>query len=147
MRRKSLKAADCPAARALDVIGDWWSLLIVRDAQRGMRRFGEFQKNLGVSKNILTRRLRSLVAQGILDCTPASDGGAYQDYVLTEKGRALFTVIVALRDWGAEHCFAPGECRNVLVDRETGRPVRKLEVHADDGRPLRIGDTVLKIVR
>ena len=67
MRRNSLSGAACPIARSLDVIGDWWSLLIVRDALRGMRRFSEFHKSLGVSKNILTRRLRTLVEQGILD--------------------------------------------------------------------------------
>jgi DNA-binding HxlR family transcriptional regulator len=146
MRRKSLEAADCPVARSLDVIGDWWSLLIVRDAQRGMRRFGEFQKSLGMSKNILTRRLRSLIAHGILDSVPAADGSAYRDYVLTGKGQALFTVIVALRDWGTQNLFVPGECRTLLVDRKNGRPVRKLDVHAADGRSLQWSDTALKSV-
>lgn len=97
MRRKSLQGEACPIARSLDVIGDWWSLLIVRDAMLGLRRFGEFQKSLGLSKNILTQRLKSLVANGILDSVPASDGSAYRDYVLTRKGRDLSTVLIALR--------------------------------------------------
>ena len=73
-------------ARALDAIGDWWSLLIIRDAFQGVRRFGEFERNLGVAKNILTARLRKLVAVGILEVAPASDGSKYQEYVLTKKG-------------------------------------------------------------
>jgi len=79
-----------PVARSLDAIGDWWSLLIVRNAFSGQRRFGEFQKSLGMAKNILTVRLRKLVGCGILEIVPASDGSAYQEYVLTKKGRAFF---------------------------------------------------------
>lgn len=105
MRRKSLQGEACPIARSLDVIGDWWSLLIVRDPMLGLRRFGEFQKSLGLSKNILTQRLKRLVANGILDSVPASDGSAYRDYVLTRKGRDLSTVLIALRQWGVEHQF------------------------------------------
>ncbi|MDU3890116.1 MAG: helix-turn-helix domain-containing protein, partial [Serratia liquefaciens] len=72
MKRKSLEDAPCPVACTLDVIGDWWSLLIVRDAFDGVRRFSEFQKGLGMAKNILSTRLRTLVAQGILEIAPAS---------------------------------------------------------------------------
>ena len=143
MRRKSLSGAACPIARSLDVIGDWWSLLIVRDALRGMRRFSEFHKSLGVSKNILTRRLRTLVEQGILELVPASDGSAYQEYRLTEKGRGLFQVLVALGQWGQESLAAEGVHRMGLVDREHRQPVRKLEVRASDGRLLAPGETVM----
>jgi DNA-binding HxlR family transcriptional regulator len=87
VKRTSLEKADCPIARALDAIGDWWSLLIIRDALLGIRRFSEFQKNIGLAKNILAVRLRTLVDQGILKAAPASDGSAYQEYVLTPKGR------------------------------------------------------------
>ena len=76
-----------PGGPFADAIGDGWSLLIVRDAFDGLRRFGEFQKNLGMAKNILSDRLRTLTAHGILEAAPASDGSAYQEYVLTEKGR------------------------------------------------------------
>jgi DNA-binding HxlR family transcriptional regulator len=84
MKRTSLKEAQCPVARSLDIIGDWWSLLIVRDAFDGLRRFGEFQKSLGVSKGILAARLRDLVGLGIFEIVPASDGTAYKEYALTE---------------------------------------------------------------
>ncbi|HUN97589.1 MAG TPA: helix-turn-helix domain-containing protein, partial [Bradyrhizobium sp.] len=100
VKRTSMADADCPVARALDVIGDWWSLLIVRDAFDGIRRFGDFQKNLGVSKGILASRLRDLVELGILATAPVSDDSAYQEYVLTEKGDDLFPVVVGLRQWG-----------------------------------------------
>ena len=143
MRRKSLSGVACPIARTLDVIGDWWSLLIVRDALRGMRRFGEFEKSLGVSKNILTQRLRSLVKQGILELSPASDGSAYQEYRLTTKGRGLFKVLVAMGQWGQENVTSPAGGRVTMVDREHRKPVRKLEVRAADGRLLGPGETMI----
>ena len=141
MKRTSHGQAPCPVARPLDAIGDWWSLLIVRDAFDGLRRFGEFQKNLRLAKNILSARLKNLVEHEILECVPASDGSAYQEYVLTRKGRDLFPVLVALRQWGEQHFFDSGESHVRLVDREHGKPVRKLELRADDGRLLGPSDT------
>ena len=135
MKRTCLEADDCPVARALDAIGDWWSLLIIRDAFQGVRRFGEFERSLGVAKNILTARLRKLVAVGILEVVPASDGSKYQEYVLTKKARGLYLVIIALKQW-EESCF-PGRKRDhVLVDRKKGQSVRPLELRAKDGRLL-----------
>jgi len=144
MRRKSLEGADCPIARSLDEIGDWWSLLIIRDAFLGLRRFGEFQRSLGLAKNILTVRLRALVGLGILEAVPASDGSAYRDYVLTQKGRDLFHVLIALRQWGETHLSHCGKPMTQLVDRETGQLVRNLELRAQDGRLLGPADTMLK---
>ncbi|WP_200954869.1 MULTISPECIES: helix-turn-helix domain-containing protein [unclassified Rhizobium] len=141
MKRTSLTEADCPVARALDAIGDWWSLLIVRDAFDGISRFGEFRRSLGIAKGMLTARLRDLVDCGVLETAPASDGSAYQDYLLTEKGRALFPVVVALRQWGQEHLYAPGERHSVLVDVVAGKPVEKLALRSADGRPVGWGDS------
>ncbi|WP_406482062.1 winged helix-turn-helix transcriptional regulator [Streptomyces platensis] len=135
--------SECPVARSVDAIGDWWSLLIVRDAFDGSRRFGEFQRSLGVAKNILTARLRTLVAGGVLESVPASDGSAYREYVLTPKGKALFPVIVALRQWGEENFFAPDEPHSQLVDRQQGHPLRALEVLSADGRRLAPDDTTV----
>jgi len=123
-------------ARPLDAIGDGWSLLIVRDAFDGLRRFGEFQANLGLAKNILATRLKNLVTHGILEMVPAADGSPYHDYVLTEKGRGLFPVLAALRQWGEEFFFGPGEAHVVLVDKKHGQPIRKLQIQAQDGRVL-----------
>ena len=144
VKRTSFEKDDCPIARSLDAIGDWWSMLIIREALFGSRRFGEFQKSLGLAKNILAVRLRALVDRGILDMAPASDGSAYQEYVLTPKGRGLFPVLVALRQWSEEFDETPEEIATILVDRERGRPVRKLELHSRDGRLLGAGDTALK---
>ena len=144
VKRTSLEGADCPIARSLDAIGDWWSLLIIRDALLGRRRFGEFQKGLGLAKNILAVRLRTLVDRGILETAPASDGSVYQEYVLTPKGRGVFPVLVALRQWSEEFDEAPDEIATILVDRETGRPVKKLELRAQDGRLLGLADTATK---
>src|ERR1700759_4025820 len=101
MRRTSLKTANCPVARSLDVIGGWWSLLIVRGAFLGLRRFGQFQKSLGLARNILTVRLRALVADGIMEL--ARNGAGRHEYALTDKGRALLPVLVALWQWGVAH--------------------------------------------
>jgi DNA-binding HxlR family transcriptional regulator len=144
VKRTRLEHADCPIARSLDAIGDWWSLLIVRDALLGRRRFGEFQKSLGLAKNILTVRLRALVERGILELRPASDGSAYQEYVPTPKGVGIFPILVALRQWNEEFDERPEEIATILVDRESTRPVKKLELRARDGRLLGFSETTLK---
>jgi DNA-binding HxlR family transcriptional regulator len=136
MRRTSLKTANCPVARSLDLIGDWWSLLIVRDAFRGLRRFSAFQKSLGLARNILTVRLRGLVADGIMQQVPAADGSAYHDYVLTPKGRDLLPVLLALRLWGMTHFPDGGPWGSEAVDRATGSKVRALALRTDDGRTI-----------
>ncbi|MCK7089177.1 winged helix-turn-helix transcriptional regulator [Enterobacter bugandensis] len=145
MKRTRLEESTCPVARSLDIIGDWWSLLIVRDALRGIKRFGEFQKSLGIAKNMLTSRLKLLVDEGILRLQPAFDGSAWQEYVLTDKGRALQTVLVALSQWGNEFLFAENECGTVLVDSEQRKPLRKLALIADDGRELTPEEIVAKL--
>lgn len=143
MKRKSLESDACAIARSLDVIGDWWSLLIVRDALSGIRRFSEFQRSLGAAKNILTTRLRALVAEGILKTAPASDGSAFLEYVVTEKGKALMPVIVALAQWGDDYLFSGGERKNVPVDKMRLRPLARLQLVAHDGRKIAIDDIVL----
>ncbi|MCX2545892.1 helix-turn-helix domain-containing protein [Pseudomonas sp. COW5] len=144
MKRKSLAGNACPVARTLDLIGDWWSLLIVRDALEGIRRFGDFERSLEIAKNILSVRLKGLVERDILRLVPASDGSAYKEYVLTEKGRALQTVIVALSQWGGEFMFEPGESGSVMVDAQKGKPIRKLELLSADGRVLALEDVATK---
>ena len=144
VKRTSFEDHDCPIARSLDAIGDWWSMLIIREALFGSRRFGEFQKVLGLAKNILTVRLRALVDQGILKMAPASDGSAYQEYLLTPKGRGVFPILVALRQWSEQFDQRPDQIATMLVDREKGRRVRRLELRSQDGRRLSAADTALK---
>lgn len=134
----------CPVARSVDLIGDRWSLLIVRDAFDGMRRFTDFQRNLGVARNILADRLRRLVEAGILVTQPAAQGGAYQEYVLTERGLRLFPVVVALRQWGEGELFAPGEAHSDLVEKKTGKRLARMAPAGEDGKLLAPGDTEVR---
>ncbi|MEU3655513.1 helix-turn-helix domain-containing protein [Streptomyces sp. NPDC032161] len=146
VKRTRFDRSECPVARSVDAIGDWWSLLIVRDAFDGSRRFGEFQRGLGVAKNILAARLRDLVAGDVLEMVPAADGSAYHEYVLTAKGRDLFPVVVALRQWGEAHFFDTGEPHSEMVDLRDGRSPRALEVRSADGRHIGPDDVVVKKV-
>jgi DNA-binding HxlR family transcriptional regulator len=130
----------CPVGRAADLVGDKWSLLIVRDALDGARSFTDFQRSLGVAKNILSDRLRRLVHDGILRRQPAPSGRR-QEYVLTDAGEELFTLIVALRQWGESHAFTPGEPHSVLVDDESRAPVPPLRLTRPDGTALTARNT------
>lgn len=134
--RQRLSEDVCPVARSVDILGDKWALLIVRNAFDGMRRFGDFQRDLGVARNILSDRLRRLVDAGILQTVPASDGSAYQEYVLTDKGGALFPVIVALRQWAEGALFTPGEVHSTLVDKASGQPLALMQPAAQNGRTV-----------
>ena len=139
--REKITNQTCPVARSLDIIGDRWSLLIVRDAFDGLRRFSDFQRSLGMARNILSDRLHKLVNSGILTTQSASDGTAYQEYVLTAKGERLFPVVVALRQWGEQHLFAPDEPHSVLIDKRTLRPVPMMSPAAEDGLVLTAQET------
>ncbi|MDD1014963.1 winged helix-turn-helix transcriptional regulator [Pseudomonas rubra] len=127
---------ECPVARALEVIGDRWSLMIVRDAFDDTRRFSEFQKSLGVAKNILASRLKALVEVGVFDVQPASDGSAYKEYVLTDKGREIFPLVISLRQWGERYLFELGETRSQLLDNTCGQPLMPLQVRSSNGQVL-----------
>jgi DNA-binding HxlR family transcriptional regulator len=142
--RKSRNNEPCPVARSVDIIGDRWSLLIVRDAFDGTRRFGDFQRSLGVARNILSDRLGSLVDAGILQTQAASDGTVYQEYVLTPKGESLFTVVLALRQWGEAHLFARGERYSKLIDKRTGKPIPFMAPKASNGTALQSASTEVR---
>jgi DNA-binding HxlR family transcriptional regulator len=132
----SAHSSECPVARTLEAIGDRWSLMIIRDAFDGIRRFSEFQKSLGVAKNILASRLKTLVEVGVFDVRPASDGSAYKEYVLTEKGREIFPVVVSMRQWGERFLFSREETRSVLLDNAFGQSLMPIEVRSSSGQKL-----------
>jgi len=136
MKRTGSKLESCPIARSLETVGDAWSVLVVRDAFRGKRRFGEFERNLGIAKNILTVRLKKLVAAGVLEQVPASDGSAFHDYVLTEKGRGLIPVLIALGQWGG------GTWDFRFVETTSGKRVR-VDLRTEDGRSVGLDDVHL----
>ncbi|SDB16676.1 transcriptional regulator, HxlR family [Pseudomonas sp. NFACC23-1] len=140
MENASPQNSECPVARTLDVIGDRWSLMIIRDAFDDIRRFSEFQKSLGVAKNILASRLKALVEAGVFDIRPASDGSAYKEYVLTDKGREIFPVVVSLRQWGERFLFEPGETRSVLLDNTSGQALMPMDVRSSNGQKLEPAD-------
>lgn len=143
MENASPQNSECPVARTLDVIGDRWSLMIIRDAFDDIRRFSEFQKSLGVAKNILASRLKALVEVGVFDVRPASDGSAYKEYVLTEKGREIFPVVVSLRQWGERFLFEPGErvpcCWTTRPDRPSCRWMFDPQAVRNSDRPIATG--------
>jgi DNA-binding HxlR family transcriptional regulator len=140
VKRKSLSEDRCPVARSLDIIGDWWALLIVRDALSGVTRFNDFARSLGAAKNSLSTRLKALVEQKILEIRPASDGSAYQEYALTSKGRALAPVLISLAQWGTKHAVGPGDTVSSFVDKKNKRQLKSIELRSSDGRALQAGD-------
>ena len=135
-KQESLRTSECPVARTLESIGERWCLMIIREAFDDVRRFSDFQKNLGLAKNILASRLKQLVDIGVFEICPASDGSAYREYVLTEKGRAIFPVVVAMRQWGERYMFDEGETHSVLLDNVNGKPIQPLEVCSSEGKKL-----------
>ncbi|WP_329758555.1 helix-turn-helix domain-containing protein [Stenotrophomonas geniculata] len=139
--------SPCPVARSADLLGDRWALLLIRDAFDGITRFGDFQRSLGAARNILSDRLRRLVEAGILQLRPASDGSAYQEYVLTAAGQELFPLLVALRQWGERHRFGTGEAHSQLIELATRRPLPYMQPLDAAGHALASGQTVvLKLV-
>lgn len=144
MRRTSFSDMSCSIARCLEQVGDGWTLLIIREAFFGTRRFGEFQSHLGIAPNVLTARLQSLVQHGILQAMAESENGRVLDYRLTDKGRDLFPIVIALLQWGDRHAPAPEGPPVQVVDRENGRPIAPLQVRSDDGRVLQARDVWAK---
>lgn len=136
----------CPVARCVDVIGDRWSLLIIRDVMDGIHRFGDLQRSLSVARNILSNRLHKLIDAEILEMRAASDGTAYQEYILTDQGKQLFPVIVALRQWGEQHLFGKQEPHSILIEKSTQKPVPLMRLTSSEGDSLDADTTaVLKL--
>lgn len=143
MARKRFDDSNCSVARALNEVGDWWSLLIVLQAMYGTRRFVDFQQELGIARNILCDRLARLVDNEVLHKVEVGEHGSRQEYRLTDKGRDLFPVVIALRQWGDKWNPAPEGAPLNLRDRETGRPIRAMEVQDANGKPLTVRDVYL----
>lgn len=140
MVRTRFDRMPCAVARTLDEVGDGWTLLIIRDAMLGVRRFSDFHARTGIAKNILADRLRKLVAAGILQRVAAGARGRRFEYLLTEKGAALFPVLTALREWGDRWIFGKGNEPLVVKDKKTRRPVAPLQPTDADGRPVTLDD-------
>ncbi|KUM68122.1 winged helix-turn-helix transcriptional regulator [Streptomyces griseorubiginosus] len=135
MERKSFQDMSCPVALALERVGEWWSILILRDATHGITRFDGFQKSLGISPNSLTRRLGALVEAGLLERRRYSERPPRDEYVLTEAGRAFQPVLTTLYAFGTKH-FPPNEPNVRLVDKESGNDVDPLLIDRTTGHPI-----------
>src|SRR5271155_886876 len=143
MRRKTFARMNCSIARALELVGEWWTMLILREAFLGSRRFRDFQENLGIARNILSARLKKLVARGILERVAAPNGGRRLEYRLTRKGRDFFPVLMALMQWGDRWVAGADRVPVRVVDRESGREIARINVVSGDGRPLQPSDVAM----
>jgi len=135
MRNDQFPSQTCSVARALEIVGEWWTLLIIREAFCGTQRFGEFERNLGVAKNVLSDRLSKLVACGVMERVDVPGRGNPRDYRLTEKGRDLFPILVALMQWGDRWAAAAGPPLR-LVEQATGEEIAALRVTGAGGGGL-----------
>ncbi|MGO9855381.1 MAG: winged helix-turn-helix transcriptional regulator [Acidimicrobiales bacterium] len=145
MERKSFAEMHCSVAQCLEVVGEWWSMLIVRDAFLGVTRFDDFRQRLGISRNILMQRLNHLVEAGVLTRVAYSEHPPRSDYRLTDRGRDLWPVLNAMREWGDKHAAPLGppllmthsSCGRVLASvptcSECGEPVGPRDVRASAG--------------
>jgi len=132
----------CPIARSLERVGEWWGILILRDAFYGLTRFDEFQKSLAIAPNMLTRRLNALVEAGLLRRRRYSNRPPRYEYVMTERGRDFRPVMQALLAWGNRH-FAPEGPSVVIANRETGETADPVLIDRISGRPM--NDAVFRI--
>ncbi len=139
MERKSFAAMHCSVAQCLEAVGEWWTLLIVRDAFLGVTRFDEFQQRLGISRSVLTQRLEHLVAAGVLERRPYSEHPPRDDYRLTERGRDLWPVLNAMRQWGDRY-EAPAGPPLRLVHRSCGQVFEARQTCSECGEPVGMRD-------
>jgi DNA-binding HxlR family transcriptional regulator len=135
MQHRSLNHTRCPIARSLERVGEWWSILILRDAFAGASRFDDFQKSLGIAPNMLTRRLKALVDSGLLEKRLYNQKPRRYEYVLTLKGRDFRPVLWSLLAWGNKY-FAPEGESVIVVDAATGERADPMLVDRRSGRPL-----------
>ncbi len=139
MQRKTFAAMQCPIARSLERVGEWWSILILRDAFYGMTRFDEFQKSLDIAPNILTKRLTALVESGLLERRQYSERPPRFEYVLTDCGRDFRPVLWSLLAWGNRN-FAPEGASVLIADQQTGEVADLVLTDANSGRKVVSGD-------
>jgi DNA-binding HxlR family transcriptional regulator len=135
MQRTNLGHEQCPIARSLERVGEWWSILILRDALHGLTRFDEFQKSLPIAPNMLARRLNALVESGLLERRQYSEHPPRDEYILTERGRDFRPVLLAMMAWGNKH-FAPEGLAVQLKDVETGAKAEPILVDKKTGKPI-----------
>lgn len=142
MRNSYLDDMNCSLANALELIGERWTLLILREAFYGSCRFEDFQQHLGVARNILTARLSKLCDSGVLQRVPVKEGAKRHEYRLTSMGRDLFPALIALNQWGDRWLHDAGAPVK-FVEHATGNEIAAVTIQADDGRTLDARDLVI----
>jgi DNA-binding HxlR family transcriptional regulator len=146
VERKSFAGMDCSVAQCLEVVGEWWSMLIVRDIFLGVTRFDEIADRLGISRNILNQRLGHLTEHGVLERVPYSEHPPRYEYRLTSKGRDLWPVLTAMRQWGDRHA-APGGAPLQMIHHDCGNLVEAVMTCSCCGEPLGTGDATVLLPR
>ena len=137
MRRTRFDDSPCPIARTTDLIGDWWTPIIMREAFLGRRRFDDFQQALSLSRGVLAQRLARLVGEGLLEKRLYEERPPRHEYLLTDKGRDFYPVLAAMWRWGSDWLWEYGsESPFELYDKKTGRPVRPRVVDENTGKPI-----------
>ena len=144
MKTKSFSRMQCSIARSLEQVGSWWSLLIIRDVMMGARRFKHFEVSLGIAKNTLTSRLTQLVDGGILEKVAPDDGSKHEEYRLTEMGRELAPVMIALAQWGDKWVAHEDGPSTELIDRETGLKLPRIWPRRENGEFMQLAEITLK---
>lgn len=145
MKRKTFADDACPIARSLDVLGERWTLLILREAYRGVRRFADFERELGIAKNVLSARLKALVESGVLDRTPSREDARSIEYRLGTKARELFPVLMALALWG-ERWACDGSAKLRFRNRHTGAPLGAVRVFDANDVEVSARDVAMELV-
>jgi DNA-binding HxlR family transcriptional regulator len=143
MRTSEFPAPICSVARSLEIVGEWWTLLVIREAFFGTRRFSDFETRLGIAKNVLGDRLAKLVAAGVMARKPVAGRGNPMHYTLTPMGRDLLPVIIALMQWGDRWIYGPDRAPVRVLERATGREIAPMRVNSDAGQPLAPREMVL----
>ena len=143
MTRNRLDSLNCSIANALDLIGEWWTILILREAFFGTRRFEDFQQHLGIARNILTARLRKLCDNGVLQRVPVKEGAKRQEYRLTQMGRDLQPTLVALTQWGDRWLHQANGAPVKFVERASGEDIADVSVQTKAGKKLEPRDMAM----
>lgn len=136
MKWTELHNESCPVARGLSVIGDRWTMLVIRECFLGVRRFDQMQARLGITRHVLADRLRKLEADGVLRREAYQERPLRHEYRLTDKGKALHPILVTLIDWANENVPAKGDPMITLLSRDTGAPIQPKLVDAATGAPI-----------
>ncbi len=143
MTRDNVESLNCSLANTLNLIGEWWVILILREAIYGSRRFEDFQKQLGIARNILTDRLKKLCDSGILERIPVKEGGKRQEYKITKMGRDLYPALITLTQWGDRWLCPPEGVPMKLIEGATGEEIADIAIYSKDGRKLHQRDLAM----